>query len=128
MFGGPEITGVLLELSVLLQAANIKQQLNARKRIASCQLPVANSVVFPVFAVLTKLAVGNWQVAILFVELIVDSGGFILFLGEWFTGHSILTFDPTPQVDKLASFRTEGTIGILFPLDRRATGWTFHES
>jgi hypothetical protein len=39
------------------------------------------------------------------------------FLGERFTGHTIFTFNPLAEIDKLASLSTEGTKRIIFPLD-----------
>jgi hypothetical protein len=60
--------------------------------------------------------------------LILDRGSFILFLGQRFTRDAILTLDPLAEIDKLAPFRTEGTKGIIFPLDWLTAGWAFHES
>ena len=54
-------------------------------------------------------------------------GGLILFLGEWFTGDSIFTFNPPAEINKLAPLRTEGTKRIVFPLGRLTAGWAFHE-
>jgi hypothetical protein len=64
----------------------------------------------------------------LFVEVILYCGPFMLFLGERVTGHSILTFNPPAEINKLTPLRTEGTKRIVFPLDRLTAGWTFHES
>jgi hypothetical protein len=50
------------------------------------------------------------------------------FLGQPFTGYAVLTLNPLAQIDKLAPLRTEGTKGIIFPLDLLTAGWTFHES
>lgn len=50
------------------------------------------------------------------------------FLGQRFTGNTILPFNPLAEIDKLASLRTEGTKWILFPLDWLTAGWAFHES
>ena len=50
-----------------------------------------------------------------------------MFLGEWFTGDSIFTFNPPAEINKLASLRTEGTKRIVFPLGRLTAGWAFHE-
>jgi hypothetical protein len=59
---------------------------------------------------------------------ILDYGRFSLFLGERFTGDSILTFNPPAEIDKLAPLRTEGTKRIVFPLGRLTAGWAFHEA
>jgi hypothetical protein len=52
----------------------------------------------------------------------------LMFLREWFTGHTILTFNPLAQIDKLTPLRTEGTKRIIFPLDWFTAGWAFHQS
>ena len=98
------MTGVL-ELSVLLQA----------------KVTAHNSMVI-------TLITRRENISILPLEIILDRRNFTLFLGKWFTGDSIIAFNPATEVDKLTPLRTEGTKGIFFPLDRRATGWTFHES
>ena len=64
----------------------------------------------------------------LFFKVILYSRTLVLSLGEWFTGHTILTFNPAAEVNKLTPFRTEWTKGIVFPLDRLTAGWAFHES
>ena len=46
--------------------------------------------------------------------------------GQRFARHSILTLDPTAQVNKLASLRTEWTKGVVFPLGRFTAGWALH--
>ena len=61
-------------------------------------------------------------------DLFVDFGVFTLFLGERFTGDSILTFNPPAEINKLTPLRTEGTKRIVFPLDQLTAGWAFHES
>jgi hypothetical protein len=48
--------------------------------------------------------------------------------GQRFARHSILTLDPTAQVNKLASLRTEWTKGVVFPLGRFTAGWALHET
>ena len=63
----------------------------------------------------------------LFFEVILYCGSLILFLGERFTGDSILTFNPPAKVNKLTPLRTEGTKRIVFPLDRLTAGWAFHD-
>src|SRR5215211_6580810 len=64
----------------------------------------------------------------LFVEITLDCGWFIWFLGERFAGDAILTFNPLAEIDKLTPLRTEGTKRIIFPLDWLTAGWAFHES
>lgn len=54
-------------------------------------------------------------------------GWFILFLGKRLTGDAIFALDPAAQIDKLAPFGTEGTKGVVFPLDWLTAGWAFHE-
>jgi len=68
----------------------------------------------------------TWILAV-FVELILSRSR-ILFLGDWFAGDTIFTFNPPAKIDKLASFRTEGTERIVFPLDWLTAGWALHES
>lgn len=63
----------------------------------------------------------------LFLALILDRCTFILFLRHRFTGHTILTLNPTAKINKLTAFRTEGTDRIVFPLDWLTAGWTLHE-
>jgi hypothetical protein len=67
------------------------------------------------------LPIGN-----LFVALI-DYSTFVMFAGERFTGDSIFTFNPPAEIDELAALRTEGTKGIVFPVDRPTAGWAFHD-
>jgi hypothetical protein len=76
VFGGPEITGVLVfGVSVFAQETSVnKHRVAAKKR----------------------------KISVLFVEVILDCAGFIWFLGEWFTGDAILTFNPPAKVDELA--------------------------
>ena len=50
------------------------------------------------------------------------------FPGERFTGDTILTFNPLAEIDKLTALSTEGTKGVIFPLDWLTAGWAFHES
>jgi len=50
------------------------------------------------------------------------------FLGERFAGHTILTFNPLAEIDKLTPLGTEGTKGIIFPFDWFTAGWAIHES
>jgi hypothetical protein len=49
--------------------------------------------------------------------VIMDCGTFVWILWERFARHTIFTFDPLAEVDELAPLRTEGTKGIIFPLD-----------
>jgi len=51
-----------------------------------------------------------------------------MFLWNGLAGHTILTLNPTTEVNKLTAFRTEGTDRIVFPLDWLTAGWTLHES
>jgi hypothetical protein len=63
----------------------------------------------------------------LFVEVTICRRGFIL-LAHGLAGHTILAFNPTAEIYKLTSFRTEGTERIVFPFDWLTAGWAFHES
>jgi len=97
--GGFEITGVLLELmSLLLHAVN-----NIR--------PQRHTVVKN-----------------LFLAVILDRRTFILSLWDPLTRHAILTLNPTAKINKLTALRTEGTDGIVFPLDWFTAGRTLHGS
>ena len=101
VLGGADTTGVfVLVESLLWQELNKNKPQSARKMI-------------------TVLDV--------FVAVILDWISLILFVGERFTGHSILTFNPPAEIDKLAAFRTEGTKRIVFPLGRLRAGWAFHD-
>jgi hypothetical protein len=62
------------------------------------------------------------------LEIIVINLTLVLFAGKLFARHSILTFDPTAEIDELATLRTEWTKGIVFPLGRFTAGWALHES
>lgn len=109
-----------VELESLEQAPSVSKHAHSEKvTIANFRLAIAD---------LRKSATGNRKLAISSLPVIIDSGRFILFLGERFAGHSILTFNPPAEIDKLAPLVTEGTKGIVFPLDRLTTGWAFHES
>ena len=100
LVGGAEITGVLvLAVSLFVQATSEIKVAATRKHKNSD----------------------------LFFEVILYCGSFSLFLGEWFTGDSIFTFNPPAEIDQLAPFRTEGAKKIVFPLDRLTAGWAFHE-
>jgi len=94
-----EITGVLLEFgSVPLQAAsNIRPQTNTYKE------------------------------NLLLAVIILNSSIFILFLRHGLAGHTILTLNPTTEINKLTAFRTERTDRIVFPLGWFTAGWTLHE-
>jgi hypothetical protein len=59
---------------------------------------------------------------------ILACSSFVMFLWNWLAGHTILTLNPTAEVNKLTAFRTEGTDRIVFPLDWLTAGWTLHES
>ena len=107
VLGGEVITGVLVLLTSLpLQLTNVKVQRINREFLTQRRKGVSD----------------------LFVEVILYCGRFVLFLGERFTGDSILTFNPPAEIDQLAPLRTEGTKGIVFPLDRLTAGWAIHES
>jgi hypothetical protein len=95
-----EITGVLLEFgSVALQAAsNARPQANTNKR------------------------------NLLAVIILDSSSSFTAVLWRPLAGHTILTLNPFPKINKLTAFRTEGTERIVFPLDWLTAGWTLHES
>ena len=45
---------------------------------------------------------------------------------NWFTGNPIVALNPPAQVDELAALRTEGTKGVVLPLDWFTAGWTSH--
>jgi hypothetical protein len=62
------------------------------------------------------------------LQAIIANLMLVLFAGKLFAGHSILSFDPTAEIDELATFRTEWTKGIVFPLGRFTAGWALHES
>ena len=96
--GGLEITGVFVVLSLLLQAAN-----NIRPQT---------------HAIASKF----------FLLVITDRCPLIRFLRHWLAGHTIFALDPFAEVYKLATFRTERTDRIVFPLDWLTAGWTLHES
>jgi hypothetical protein len=53
---------------------------------------------------------------------------FVRVAWQRFARHPVFALDPTAQVNKLASLRTEWTKGIVFPLGRFTAGWTLHES
>jgi hypothetical protein len=122
--GGLEITGVL-ELSVLLQPTPAHKSTSIRTALF-CVLcgPLRSLRSINLFN--AENTEGRRErrenISIILIAIILG-----LFLGKWFTGDSILTLNPSTEVDKLTPFRTEGTKGIFFPLDPRATGWTFHE-
>src|SRR4030095_7385603 len=61
-------------------------------------------------------------------DLSAIGGALRRFLINWFAGHTIFAFNPATKVDELASFRTKGAIGIIFPRDGSAAGWTLHEN
>ena len=63
----------------------------------------------------------------MFLGLILDRRTFIL-LWDRLTRHTILTLNPTAKINKLTALRTEGTDGIVFPLDWFTAGRTVHES
>jgi hypothetical protein len=68
--GGPEIIGVLVSLvSLLVHATN---EINATRTHKKSDL---------------------------FVKVILYSRTLTSFLGEWFTGHTILTLNPTAEVN-----------------------------
>ena len=117
--GAPEMTGVLeLVVSVALQPV-IK--ITPQRRMLPQRRKGAK-----IFLSLAPLRLCGRTALDFFV--ILDRGSFILFLGERFTGNTILPFNPLAEIDKLAPFRTEGTKGIIFPLDWLTAGWAFHES
>ena len=64
----------------------------------------------------------------LFVSIVLHCGRFNSLFGKLLAGDAILALYPLAQVDELAPFRTEGTKGIVFPLDRFTAGWALHES
>jgi hypothetical protein len=111
VFGGAPLTGAFgpaafgpgLGGSMLLQAAKPQIRIATRK---ICGFSVLNILLQFVFV--------HWRL--------------VRIAGQWFARHSILTLDPTAQVNKLASLRTEWTKGIVFPLGRFTAGWTLHES
>ena len=69
VLGGPEITGVLVPVGLLLHATNESNATRTHKN------------------------------SDLFVKVILYSRTFISFLGEWFTGHTILTLNPAAKVN-----------------------------
>ncbi|HEX7334783.1 MAG TPA: hypothetical protein VF290_24995 [Pyrinomonadaceae bacterium] len=123
--GAPEMTGVLelVVVSVALQPAN--KQHNAS---------MSNGRFFGVRCPGTALVQGESSAKAphskeapnlrLFVILIMLR----FFLGQRFTGNTILPFHPLAEIDKLTTLSTEGTKGIFFPLDWLTAGWAFHES
>jgi hypothetical protein len=116
LFGGLEITGVLLLFAVsvpLHETHNVKSAIIHRLRR---------------FCVICGWLVRKEDTSVLVVELILNCGSIILFLWHSFTWDTILTFDPATEIDKLATLRTEGTKRVVFPLDWLTAGWTFHES
>ena len=115
--GGLEITGVLSALSLLLQPVN---KIKLQKKILAQRRKGAKVLLWFSFAPLRLCARPV-------LVVIFDSRTFILFLGKRLTGHAILTFNPLAEIDKLAPLRTEGTKGIIFPLDRLTAGWAFHD-
>jgi hypothetical protein len=58
---------------------------------------------------------------------IITNRGFVRIAWQRVARHSIFALDPTAQVNKLASLRTEWTKGVVFPLGRFTAGWTLHE-
>ena len=114
--GAPEITGVLLldVGSLLLHPVRIRQQ----RRVLTQRRKGAKILWFS-FAPLRLCA----SITLGFFVLVI-----FLFMGQRFTGYAVLTLNPLAQIDKLAPLRTEGTKGIIFPLDLLTAGWTFHES
>ena len=108
LFGGAEITGVLVLVeSLLLQAAS-----NSRPQSTAANFPTQRRK--------------DAKPSDLFFEVILYCGGFRLFLGERFAGYSIFTFNPPAEIDKLTPLRTEGTKRIVFPFGRLTAGWAFH--
>ena len=75
VLGGEEITGVVVLLTSVPLQATRNNSVAARTRHGSSDL---------------------------FVEVILYCGRFGLFLGERFTGDSILTFNPPAEIDQLA--------------------------
>ena len=75
VLGGAETTGVFVLLISLLLQATSESKVAATSRRKSSDL---------------------------FVEVILYCGGLVLFLGERFTGDSILTFNPPAEIDELA--------------------------
>ena len=71
------MTGVF-ELSVLLQA-----KVTAHKRTV------------------IRLITRRENISILPLEIILDRRNFALFVGKWFTGDSIFTFNPPAEINKL---------------------------
>jgi hypothetical protein len=133
LFGGLEITGVLLlfAVSVPLQPA---KKITLQRTVPPQRRKGAKETQRKTFAPLrlcgrTALVVTSLlRVSVLFVEIVLKSGPLILFLWQWVTRDTILTFDPATEIDKLATLRTEGTKRVVFPLDWLTAGWTFHES
>jgi len=70
----------------------------------------------------------GFRVLNIILEIIIANSRFVFFARKLFARHSILTFDPTAEVNELATLRTEWTKGIVFPLGRFTAGWTLHES
>jgi len=60
--------------------------------------------------------------------IIIANLTFVLFSRQMFARNAILAFDPTAEVNELATLRTEWTEGIVFPLGRFTAGWALHES
>jgi len=106
VLGGPLATGVLavsLVESLLLQAATTQARA-------------------------TNTKVLNFNLLNIFLQIISCRRWLVWIARQWFARHSILTFNPTAEVNELATLRTEWTKGIIFPLGWFPAGWTLHES
>jgi len=104
--GGPPALGLavlLLDTSLLLQPASTHNK-SASKKIDS----------FSLLNISLRIFRGCGLVGMILRQL--------------FAWDSIVTFDPTAEVNQLAAFRTEWTKGIVFPLGWFPAGWTLHES
>jgi hypothetical protein len=81
----------------------------------------------PQIKIVTRIICG-FSVLNIFLQVVFARWWFVRITGQRFARHSIFAFDPTAQVNKLASLRTEWTKGVVFPLGRFTAGWTLHES
>jgi len=56
-------------------------------------------------------------VLVFICNLVTGRNSFGIFWWQWLTGNPILTFNPPTQINKLATFGTERTERVIFPLD-----------
>jgi hypothetical protein len=76
----------------------------------------------------TNTKVLNFNLLNIFLQIISCRRRLVWIARQRFARHSIFTFNPVAEVNELATFRTEWTKGVIFPLGWFPAGWTLHES